>query len=74
MRKNNKHPTQTKNEVILIQDNSDNIYETEKYLKKLELQHSILNRLIGSDLKRTSENKDIEQNWSKPEDPSKTKQ
>ena len=71
MLKKNKHPTDSDNEVF--QDNPENISENLKYFKKLELQHAILNKLLGSDLKQTTTNNDIEQNWSKPENPSKIK-
>ncbi|PKP45205.1 MAG: hypothetical protein CVT94_18720 [Bacteroidetes bacterium HGW-Bacteroidetes-11] len=47
MKKNNKHPTET--EIEDSPANSENVFENVKYIKKLALQRSVLNKLVGTD-------------------------
>jgi hypothetical protein len=55
MRKNNKHPTEPENEIC--GESSENIFENVKYMKKLELQRSILNMLVSPDIKDSTTDK-----------------
>jgi hypothetical protein len=46
MRKNNKHPSETQTDDCSAI--SENISENEKYIKKLALQRSVLNKLVDT--------------------------
>jgi len=52
MQKSNKHPTEP--ETDNCQESSENISENEKYIKKLALQRSVLNKLVDNSKKFTS--------------------
>jgi hypothetical protein len=52
MPKRNKHPAEHENEVCSA--HSDNVIENVKYVKMLELQRTVLNKIISTDLNQTS--------------------
>jgi len=52
MQKGNKHPTEP--ETDICQEISENISENEKYIKKLALQRSVLNKLVDNSKTLTS--------------------
>jgi len=58
MQKSKKHIIETENETIL--SSSENPSENKKYIDKLDLQRSILNKLIGVDLKHNTDNNIIQ--------------
>jgi hypothetical protein len=52
MKKKNKHPTKYPNEEVIPDDNSENLIETLNYIKKLEHQRDILNKLLASGIQK----------------------
>jgi hypothetical protein len=57
MQKSKKYTAKSENETM--PSSSENPSENKKYIDKLDLQRSILNKLIGVDLKHNTNNKDI---------------
>ncbi len=58
MQKSNKHPDGSEDETYTT--DSDNSIEYIKYIKKLELQRSVLNKIVNSDLNIISSTSTIE--------------
>lgn len=53
MQNNNKHPTE--NESKSAQEEADNVFESAKYIKQLELQRIVLNKMIDSNLDKLNQ-------------------
>jgi len=62
---------QSKKEIV--KGNSEELSENSEYIKKLQLQHRILNKFLVSDVNQTTTDTGINQSGAKPENPGKTK-
>jgi len=62
MQKANKHPTNDDSEVLT--ENSENVQKNIKFINKLEMQRSILNKLVDINLNQPVCNQDLDQGKS----------
>lgn len=56
MKKRNKHPTDLSNEELVSDPNSESLIQNTNYIKKLELQRNILNKLLAYELEKPLNN------------------
>jgi hypothetical protein len=66
MQKANKHPTN--HECEDCPENSENVKKNIKFIKKLEVQRSVLNKLVDINLNQPICNKDVDHDKSETND------